>query len=958
MKAQLIPGHVTVTEEISKNHPYLKKNGRLYSELYGTFKPTVNRDTTPYHTDIILRGDFKASTYKTGMTKGFQVIAVNTGELYKGRPVYDTGNRVEAHTTVTDLMLEHALLDIDGVGKTYSQRLINAFNENGKFFDHINQYLAGTLTLDSPVKVSKKVIQTVAESKDAIDRKMHNYNKEATLFYNTLLNQGYLVTSQQQLKFPYQRMISDWGDVTVQLHETKELPNFNDKEALIKAYGELYLRLLFNPLVVLKAFGRPQSNSLKVESNNVALIKALNDTLYNEVDESDIIATGLQIDGLLLFSVDLYDALKHYKDDGYNNTHSQDTIFPFKLSGIYRTAISQGPYTFTYEDAINQLKPARETDQPVVIFPIGEQYYIQFRQTYDLNINIVTNLKRRQSTTAEPFIDTAKYAKALDRVEADNAYSLHSAQKEALLGLNENQLSVMTGGPGTGKTTILSVFLRILATASPDLFKGRYSNVVFCAPTGKAAMRMRDSLNLYTHQYSELKKVQQHTFTIHSMLYNHFDMFEEAKKAPVGSKWLIVDESSMIDESVLSWLLSSVPDSYRIVFIGDDAQLPSIGSGAVLRDLSHLDGIGRFNLTQPHRMSGSLMQNAYAMRNGKSVNHLIFDEAFSILDYNDMITLHRKGLASNKALFNHIETTAPDIYNQNQYSGYSAAFLYEQAINNNLDMSTTMILSAFSHTSGRPDRVTVDGLNQHMQSLVKPFKQTLPVPYRDMTYKELIDIFNNKKSPLFDVNKHLQNETSYKAHLGANSGAIFKAGDKIISQTNQYNLFVYDLKENRDVSKQQLASKWYGRLQSEQRLTASSNAIMNGDTGEVMLVMIDGGVMVRFAEYDPDKWVYYKPSPKRNNIALAYATTIHKSQGSEKETVVVLLPDVKDTDIMNYRELIYTAVTRAKSKVVIIGNKSVLNNMLKRTQTNRITALPDLLDAYETLTPEDSEENI
>lgn len=950
-------GFLTVTREQNDRYPYMNRDGRYYSELIGTFQVSAGSDPLP-QANILVRGTFDKDTYQKGLEQGFQMVVYPLGQQKAGYTLYEADDRTQAYESVQSIELQEVLIEqVDGVGETYAKRLNTLFNADGNFFAAIREFLLRQ-TSTKGLGVPHRLIQEVQANETTIKNTLAARSVAEATFYNTLNKLGF-VAFKGKSALDFQRPLGDWGGIYKTIKKSMKALDASDDEdthaELIEDYGAHFVHLLQHPEIVLNTLGDPMNSSMQREQKNIAVARAVLQEAESTFDESELIDNGLHATGPRAYAIDLYEAVKEYKDGGFNNPRSGDTVFKFSENVMHRNILAKDtvePYTCSFEEAVQFLQ-ARAYNYPVVVFESDDSWYIQFNEQYRLDQRIVKHIEERIDSAPGDFIEEDQYIDHLNYVLDNNRFKLHQDQYDAIIGFNKNPISVLTGGPGTGKTTILSVFLRTLAEAVPTLFDAQLKNVVFAAPTGKAAKRMKESLDEFVEEYPELKQVQKNTFTIHAFLLNHREELEGIGKNPeTGTKWLILDESSMIDEQMLGWILETVPENYRLVFIGDEEQLPSIGPGAVLNDLLMLDAIGTFNLTKPYRSTGTVMENAYRIRNAEghlSVDDLTFDRSFALMDYQPMISLHKKQLGADTPYYQFIAKNAPELFDRNTYSGWSASFLYKQEEDGFVDPKTTMVLMPFSNEKMKPSRVAVSSYNQVIQGVKQPFRHVLPDHLQDVAYDQLLEQLNQTKdNPLFDINKKIQTQYGVYEAIGANNSVIFRIGDEVISTRNQYQTLVFDessygphTEDSRTL--EEICSAWYAQLQKKDLLVESEDAVMNGDLGVVRAVLRDGSIMVQFHDHPQGQWVYYQRNENfSDNLSLSYSTTVHKSQGGEAETVVLFLADIEDTNIMNYKELLYTAITRAKSKVVIFGSRKVLEEAINNKRNNRHTALPYL----------------
>jgi len=971
----IVSGFFKPTGELHKNFPYMNASGLYYSELEGSFTPYKYEDTD-ISDAIVVRGLFDMETYDKGKRTGFQVILEETKQQKKGMTVYNSGDRSQAYQNIDDEQLRDALIQIvHGVGETYAERLIWVFNTKGLFFEELDTYIR---TDDSTknMGVPDRLLKAVLDSREDIEQAIETLITDESYFYNTL-NHFNLVSFSSSRSFPFQQSIKQWKPVFRYIslmvnHKEYELPTALRERT--GDYGRHVTYLMAHPEIILQLSGDPMTQTMKQVKETIAVTRGVMEMTGHVVDDATFELLGLGDTDLFSYALELTRVLKNHKDGSFNGPHADDTMFLF-TEAMHKEAVQSGGFSQQYDD-IKAVLQDTEAYYPVIVFPEGEEFYIQFRPAHDRNDTIVSEFSRRLSTGNEPFVDTDLYEQGLQEVieslgeqqSEDEQIHLDPAQIDALKGLNNHSISVLTGGPGTGKTTMLKYFLSTLTRVSNDLFEEGSHKIVFCAPTGKASKRMRESLNddSYTEEFKALRHIQDQTYTVHSFLGEKYSTVrEEARGDEQGSRWLIIDEASMLDEVLLEAILRKIPKSYRLVFIGDDEQLPSIGAGAVLRDLKTLTQAGQFHLNQPFRSKGTIMKNTYTIRNKAqndeyiSVEDLHFDGRFSITDYPLLTDVHKKELVKDEAYLSDVQRQVPDLNSAYGYSGWVASFLYYQYRQELLDIENSLILMPFSK-KGSGKRLAVTPFNQVIQGISRPFRGSLPQSIQLESYQTISGALNKGEgeTSLFELNKKLFKKYGAGSGFSVNNSAVFRVGDRVMNTKNKYQLLTLDVekKKEREYTLEDITTMWYGRLQEKDLFSPSTSPIMNGDIGTVRAITRDGGMFVQFDSMDGETdiehnpWVYYNRQDVENkgdSLALSYSMTIHKSQGSQADTVVICLPDASDITTMSYRELFYTALTRAKDKVVILGSKTVLEDALNRSRSNRTTRLSRDFQSFE-----------
>ena len=401
-----------------------------------------------------------------------------------------------------------------------------------------------------------------------------------------------------------------------------------------------------------------------------------------------------------------------------------------------------------------------------------------------------------------------------------------------LASLNKG-VSIITGGPGTGKTTIVRCIL--------EMFKQQGNRVLLCAPTGRASKRLTETSGM------EAK-------TIHRALeMNPADgegFFHRNENNPLDADIVIIDEVSMVDVTLLYHLTKALKSTARLILVGDKDQLPSVGAGNVLRDLIESKKIHTTQLINIYRQGNDslIITNAHLINSGKMP---VIDNSSKDFFYeagNDLVK-------NSETIVDLVTTRLPN------YFGYKPEKI--------------QVLAPM-----KAGPCGIDNLNKRLQMTINPYFSGV----------ELSTDFT-------------------KYHVN----------DKVMQIQNNYEMEYVKYEDN--------------------GTTQQGTGVFNGDIGYIsridpetreVTIRFDDGKICRYAQTD----LY--------QITLAYAITIHKSQGSEFDCVVI--PLVPGAPIIVTRNLLYTAITRAKKTVVLVGSKQILARMIHNNYTaKRFTLLKDFI---------------
>ena len=383
---------------------------------------------------------------------------------------------------------------------------------------------------------------------------------------------------------------------------------------------------------------------------------------------------------------------------------------------------------------------------------------------------------------------------------------LDPAQKEAVEAALKHKVLIITGGPGTGKTTIVRFMLGIM--------RPRIPSIGLAAPTGRAAKRITETTGSVA-------------YTIHRLLEASNIGFQRGRENPLEQELLILDETSMIDTLLMDNFLEAVPSASRLILVGDVDQLPSVGAGSVLLDLIESGTIPVVRLDQIFRQAADsfITVNAHQVRRGKALN-------FSALG-------HKKDV--NQELL--------DFYFIKESNS-------EKIVEKILLMSSERI----------PQRFELDPMMDI---------QVLTPMHRGVTGS-------------INLNRKLQERMNPDAKGLEHREQWFRIGDKVMQQQNDYEKQVF-----------------------------------NGDLGRI--VNCDSKTKELHVKFDHGIVQYQ--SKELDQLSLAYAITVHKSQGSEYSAVII--PMTTHHYMMLQRNLLYTAITRGKQLVVLIGTEVAISKAVE-----------------------------
>ena len=472
-------------------------------------------------------------------------------------------------------------------------------------------------------------------------------------------------------------------------------------------------------------------------------------------------------------------------------------------------------------------------ERKIILKQMEDQTQIYAASFYYMEANTATMLKRLNVSYD---VSDAEIEQRIRGIEKKSGMTLDEHQVTAVKEAVRNGLLVITGGPGTGKTTTINTIIRYFELEGLEIF--------LAAPTGRAAKRMSETTGFEAR-------------TVHRMLELNGGAegsggFERDESNPLEADVIIVDEMSMVDISLMYSLLKAISVGTRLILVGDVNQLPSVGPGSVLRDIIQSHACNVVMLTKIFRQASTsdIIVNAHKINRGEEV----------ILDNKSMDFFFLKRYDADviiNVVLQLIKQKLPKFVDATPYD---------------IQVLTPM----------RKGLLGVERLNGILQRYMNP-------PANDKVEKEY-------------------------------GSTVFREGDKVMQTKNNYQL------------------AW--EIRTKFGLTVDKGlGIFNGDMGIIRQINDFAEQMI--IEFDEGRMVEY-PYKLLDELELAYAITIHKSQGSEYPAVVI--PLLGGPMMLMNRNLLYTAVTRARKCVTLVGNEVTFQQMIQNTsQQKRYSGLCDRL---------------
>lgn len=602
----------------------------------------------------------------------------------------------------------------------------------------------------------------------------------------------------------------------------KGIKDSNQSDAIIIAlnnYG-------FSSNLSAKIFAKYKENALTIINENpyrlsidiegIGFVKA--DQIAKEI--------GIKFDSNIRISGAIFQVLNDFCYEN-GNTYAQ-------ISQVVEKAIM-----LLEKGSTEELSPDKVADQIIELEKqhkiVADSKHLYLRKLYHEEHAIANKLYTIVNNDDQKNYDEKLLHKLLRKVENKLKINFDEIQRSAIFTAINSRCFLLTGGPGTGKTTIINGIVALFAELNGiDLEQlkhqeGDYSSsILLAAPTGRAAKRMTETTGLPA-------------CTIHRLLgiNGHDEELSEARVDELTGDLLIIDETSMVDTELMSILLDSIPYNMQVIFVGDKDQLPSVGPGQVFADMLASDQLPKKELTKIYRQStdSSIVELSHSIQEGnlpKTFTKQFADRTF-------------------------IECHAYQV-------SHVLAQIVKSWINKGYSPDDLQVLAPmYKGEAG------IDNLNQKLQSIINP-----PAPKR----KEI------------EINHQ-----------------IFRIGDRVLQLVNnpEKNIFNGDIGKIIGID-----------LKDAKKHIPFDQIIVDFDGNEV--------------KYEKRNW---------NQLTLAYCMSIHKSQGGEFPCVI--LPMVHQFSRMFARNLLYTAISRAKAKLVLLGEQDAFEKNVEIISSNRQTGLKEML---------------
>lgn len=633
------------------------------------------------------------------------------------------------------------------------------------------------------------------------------------------------------------KIVKKFGDETFNIIEREperlaEIKGITEKKAIEIGSQFEEKKEFRNAMIFLNQYGVSNALAMKIyKEYGIKVMKIVRENPYRLADDiagvgfktADEIALrmGFSPESSMRMKAGISFALSMAASNGHTYLLYEDLYEESKrLLGISEAEFESDIYELTIERKIvlKEVKGERRVYN-------NNLYYMELtvaRKLLDLNTKSENNYKVMEAKVKE--------------VEAKTGIKLGDLQRKAVYEAVESGLVIITGGPGTGKTTTINAIIK--------LFEMQNMEILLAAPTGRAAKRMTETTGMEAQTIHRLLELNGNPEEGGSM------RFERNELNPLEADVIIIDEMSMVDIYLMYSLLKAVTVGTRLILVGDVNQLPSVGPGKVLKDIISSEKFNVVRLSEIFRQAAEsdIITNAHKINAGQSIRLDNKSKDFFMLSMSSSIQIQR-------ALVSLIAEKLPPYVDATKYD--------------------IQVL-----TPSRKGELGVENLNKILQQYINP-----PAPgKREKQWGEV----------------------------------IFRENDKVMQIKNDYQM------EWKIVTKKGLTIK-------------EGSGVFNGDCGIIREINEFAGTVT--VEFDEGKLVEYTGATLEE-LELAYAITIHKSQGSEYPAVIIPLLNAP-RPLLN-RNLLYTAVTRARKCVTIVGSENSVNEMIQNeSEMKRNSGLVD-----------------
>lgn len=633
------------------------------------------------------------------------------------------------------------------------------------------------------------------------------------------------------------KIVKKFGDETFNIIEREperlaEIKGITEKKAIEIGSQFEEKKEFRNAMIFLNQYGVSNALAMKIyKEYGIKVMKIVRENPYRLADDiagvgfktADEIALrmGFSPESSMRMKAGMSFALSMAASNGHTYLLYEDLYEESKrLLGISEAEFENDIYELTIERKIvlKEVKGERRVYN-------NNLYYMELtvaRKLLDLNAKSENNYKVMEAKVKE--------------VEAKTGIKLGDLQRKAVYEAVESGLVIITGGPGTGKTTTINAIIK--------LFEMQNMEILLAAPTGRAAKRMTETTGMEAQTIHRLLELNGNPEEGGSM------RFERNELNPLEADVIIIDEMSMVDIYLMYSLLKAVTVGTRLILVGDVNQLPSVGPGKVLKDIIGSEKFNVVRLSEIFRQAAEsdIITNAHKINAGQSIRLDNKSKDFFMLSMNSSLQIQR-------ALVSLIAEKLPPYVDATKYD--------------------IQVL-----TPSRKGELGVENLNKILQQYINP-----PAP-------------NKREKQWGEV--------------------VFRENDKVMQIKNDYQM------EWKIVTKKGLTIK-------------EGSGVFNGDCGIIREINEFAGTVT--VEFDEGKIVEYTGATLEE-LELAYAITIHKSQGSEYPAVIIPLLNAP-RPLLN-RNLLYTAVTRARKCVTIVGSENSVNEMIQNeSEMKRNSGLVD-----------------
>lgn len=878
----------TVAGRLRLNGRVIKRENdaeQVWIAAKGHFTPFLETEL-PFASTIEVTGT--VSRFHFNQSKELDLVLA----VRKDDPIITSGE-ILAHYTLfeaDEYLLKETLLKQPKIGEKTVDDLLQKLPPN-RFVQAIDRVVFENNPAAELVEAYQLSLRQAKAALEVYDELTTEAFQEKCLFLNACIEKGWVNFNTSKTVFDFHKAsVSDW------IHYFEQARKQSD----VYVWRAEHKKELFDYLLT-----HPYSFALTLGGNKKTLQKRL---LMSDVIACSQGFSSVDVNRIAAYYWTIVKGETDMTSDTYIDYDERLRLELLQLLSEHTVSVSP-QWMDSFDQTQLDASPFEDDARMCVVYDEGT---LSCRTDYQYTEVIAEELFKRLETS-KPTIASDLFEDLMIAAQENQQMVLADGQKEALRQMNESPFFVLTGGPGTGKTSLLRIYLQLLAQYFGLNWLRDPDYVQALALTGKAAKRMTNQMS-FSFQESEIKPWIQ-AQTLHSFLFQKALMPDIIDYQDANFRVCLVDEASMMDEQLFCDLLKKLDPRAKLILIGDGDQLASIGKGRVLKDLIESPYVPSYQLTEIFRSAGVVAENAQVMAQStvNMANMQWVPGTYVQLNYPSL----SQDLATKRLEEDQLCQTFANMYLSVDRDKWIDTYLFMTPKRRAKSQGTTFV---------------TETMNRKISQVLQPINQS---PYlspleKNLSYDALLKKINDRAS-----------FKSMRCRVSANTYSLIQINDMVINLSNMKTPLLLDAELDEVASHR---CETIEKLVDLDLAAYHESFVVNGEVGFVTHILHDGSIFVKYEGID--KQVVYSKHEAALKLDLAYVITVHKAQGSEAENVCLVLTHEGYTGpyAMNTKESIYTALTRAKKRVAIYSDYSVLNDGLHLISGNRKTRLVDCLE--------------